>query len=158
MDPEYNSIINKLEGKHIMEVAEKCSKVLSKDQYGSRKYHKSSNCCLNKVCLMDLSSEKLTHRCVGRILMNILKGCYDWIIHTSDIGTTCIWFIWITQQQSLYMMEMLQVTQQRTRSWIRQLMWTTALWCLISSPLIKVMQKMGNQVESSSSLSLFLQS
>ena len=88
MDPEYNNI-NKLAGKRIMEVAEK-NNLLAKDQYGSRKRHKSSNFCLTKVCLMDILRQK---KHAGAISMNDLKGCYDRVVHTVAILTsvTCIW-------------------------------------------------------------------
>ena len=56
MDAEFNNI-NKLCGKRIMAHAEK-HKLLSHDQYGSRKRHQSITCCLNKVCLMDLLRQK----------------------------------------------------------------------------------------------------
>ena len=80
MDAEFNNI-NKLCGKRIMAHAEK-HKLLSHDQYGSRKRHQLITCCLNKVCLMDLLRQK---RMAGAISMNDLAGCYDRIVHTVAI-------------------------------------------------------------------------
>lgn len=65
MDAQFNNI-NKLCRKRIMQHAE-AHKLLSNDQYGSRKFHQSITCCLNKVCLMDLLQKK---RQAGAISMN----------------------------------------------------------------------------------------
>ena len=168
MDPEYNNI-NKLAGKRIMEVAEKYN-LLAKDQYGSRKRHKSSNCCLNKVCLMDILRQK---KHAGAISMNDLKGCYDRVVHT--VAILVLLAFGLNYTAAKLMMEVLQVAEHsiKTGFGVSQPAYggreevpeqglgqgngcAPALWCLISSIMIKVMQRLGHHVEMSSSISLTL--
>ena len=68
---------NKMVGKKVMAHAER-AKELATDQYGSRKNHKSIDCCVNKRITGDISRQR---RAPTMIMSNDARGCYDRIHH-----------------------------------------------------------------------------
>lgn len=76
MDAEFN-MNNKMIGKRMIAQAE-ITGTIPKDQYGSRKHHRSITAALNKRITMDIWRQK---RQSGAIAMIDAQGCFDRIAH-----------------------------------------------------------------------------
>lgn len=76
MDAEFN-MNNKMIGRRMMQNAEALG-LIPKDQYGSRKHHRSITAALNKRITMDIWRQK---RQSGAIAMIDAQGCFDRIAH-----------------------------------------------------------------------------
>jgi hypothetical protein len=76
MHAAYN-MNNKKMGRGMMHFAEQ-SKILAREQYGSRKHHQAITAALNKRLTMDLLRQR---RQAGALNVNDAKSCYDRIVH-----------------------------------------------------------------------------
>jgi hypothetical protein len=79
MNSEFN-MNNKKLGRDMMCNAEKYG-TLAREQYGSRKHHRSIIAALNKRLTMDMLRLR---RLAGAICSNDAKSCYDRIVHSID--------------------------------------------------------------------------
>ena len=77
MDAAYN-MNNKQLGKDLMAHAEELGNI-AREQYGSRKHHRSNTAATNKVLTMDLL--RIRHQ-AGALCSNDAKSCYDRIVHS----------------------------------------------------------------------------
>jgi hypothetical protein len=148
---------NKKAGWDLMTRGENC-KLITQEQYGSRKKYQSITAPLNKQLMMDLLRQQQQ---AGALCSNDVKSCYDWLVHSM----TCLAMWWlgalITSINSVFKL------LQQAAHWIRTAFGTSkkkygdereiplqglgqgngskpvAGWAIISTPIIGLMCAIG---------------
>ena len=165
MAPDFQ-INNKMIGRRILAHAEQVGEV-SDDQHGSRKNHKAINTCLNKKLLCDVLRQK---RRAGAVGMNDASGCYDRISHAIAILT--LMSFGVPQMICRVLFQTLQEAMHHIKTGFgrseavygNELIPISGigqgnglgptLWALISTKLLRMMEKAGHGVHLLTSISL----
>jgi len=153
-------------GRRVLAHAEKAGEV-AEDQHGSRKNHKAITACLNKKVLCDILWQK---KRTGAIAMNDAKGCYDRISHPVAILTLLRFGVPALVCAALF--KTLQQAKHHIKTSFGRSEATygdedvpvsgigqgnslgPTLWALISTVLIRMMERHGHGVDLLSSISL----
>ena len=164
MVPEYQAN-NKMVGKKVMTHAEKAG-ALATDQYGSRKHHKSIDCCMNKVITTDISRQR---RAPTMIISNDARGCYDRINHVVAVLALMMFGVPWKVARTLFSVLKRSLHAIQTGLGTEEDMYggleddihgsgqgnglAPALWALISTVLISLMHQKGHGISWKSALS-----
>jgi len=153
-------------GRRILAHAEQVGEV-SDDQHGSRKNHKTINTCLNKKLLCDVLRQK---RRAGAVGMNDASGCYDRISHAFAILT--LMSFGVPQMICRVLFETLQQAKHHTKTGFGRSETVygdepipisgigqgndlgPTLWALMSTKLLRRMEKACHGVNLLTSISL----